>query len=106
MYSITETQQIIIYYMNQLQISRREFGRSDVIFMFGSRRAALTSVIKFSFTKWREKKKTGWFHSGGNERRAERGNVPSVNKSTLQSSSFLFTLFSWKYPVIPLRTGW
>lgn len=61
MYSITETQQIIIYYMNQLQISRSEFGRSDVIFMFGSRRAALTSVIKFSFTKWREKKKQDSF---------------------------------------------
>lgn len=61
MYSITETQQIIIYYMNQLQISRREFGRSDVIFMFGSRRAALTSVIKFSFTKWRERKKQDSF---------------------------------------------
>lgn len=63
MYSITETQQIIIYYMNQLQISRSEFGRSDVICMsmLGSRRAALTSVIKFSFTKWREKKKQDSF---------------------------------------------
>lgn len=75
----------------------------------GSRQVLETVLMKFSILRQSRRKterEAPEFHSRGNERPTERGNIPSVNRSTLQSSSLLLSPISDKQHILLPRVGW
>lgn len=77
--------------------------------LFGSRQVLETILMKFSIlrpSRGKTEREAPEFHSRGNERPTERGNVPSVNRSTLQSSSLLFSPIFYKQHILLPRVGW
>ncbi len=103
-----------IHYCQQTEISQsiRSMIRTVCLFfmnLFGSRQGLETVLMKFSIlrqSRGKTERKAPEFHSRGNERPTERGNVPSVNRSTLQSSSLLFRPISYKQHILLPRVGW
>lgn len=77
--------------------------------LFGSRWVLETLLMKFSIlrqSRGETDRRASEFHSRGNERPAERGNVPSVNRPTLQSYSLLLSPVSYKQHILLPWVGW
>lgn len=76
--------------------------------IFSRKRVLQILFMKFSIIRQRrgKKQKGEKFHSRGNEGPAERGNVPSVNRLTLQSSSLLCSAMSYKQHILLPTVDW
>lgn len=79
--------------------------------VFGNRHVLQTLLMKFSILRQsrgtrQAERKASEFHRRGNERPTERGNVPSVNRPILRSSSLLFSPISCKQHILLPRVGW